>query len=132
MGKVNIFTLLTTIVVQFVVGFLWFGPHLFGDVITAGGGHSIDFLHMDVLSLLLIVLTSYGLTHILDGRITGVKDIGGAMKTGLTVGSFAIGLPIVMLLNLMGFSHIVLLVVFTYYVLITILTTIVVLKLKKA
>jgi len=132
MGKINIFTLLTTVIVQFVVGYMWFGTHLFGDVVTTGGGHGIDFLKMDVISLLLIVLSSYGLTHVLGKLLTGVKDVGGALKTGLTVGSFAIGLPMVMLLNLMGISHIVLLVVFTYTVLITILTSIVVIKLGKA
>jgi hypothetical protein len=125
MGKINVFTLLTTVVVQLVVGYLWFGTHLFGGVI---GGHGIDFLQTDVISLLLIVLSSYGLTHIVEG----VKDTNGAMKTGLTVGGFAIGFPIVMLLNLMGMSHITLLVVFTYIVLITTLTGIVTLKLKKA
>jgi hypothetical protein len=132
MGKINIFTLLTTLVVQVVVGYLWFGTHLFGDVMTAGGGHGIDFLHMDVTSLLLLVLSSYGLTTILETSMTGVKDVGGALKTGLTIGAFAIGFPITMLLNLLGFSHIVLLVTFTYVVLITILISIIVLKLRKA
>jgi len=132
MGKTNLFTVLTTIVLQFLVGYIWFGAHLFGDVLTTGGGHGIDFLQMDVLSLLLIVFSSYGLTYVLDLLHGGVKDVGGALKTGLTVGTFAIGLPITMLLNLLGFTHIVLLVVFTYLVLITILTSIVVLKLRKA
>jgi hypothetical protein len=130
MGKINLFTLLTAVVVQLVVGYLWFGTHLFGDVMTTNGGHGIDFLQMDVISLLLIVLSSYGLTHILE-MTGGVKDTGGALKTGLTVGGFAIGLPIVMLLNLMGLSHVALLVVFTYIVVITSLTSIITLKLKK-
>lgn len=132
MGKTNIFTVLITVVVQFIVGYLWYGTHLFGDVMTTGG-HSIDFLKMDVLSLLLIVLSSYGLTHVFDTliKLTGTKDIGGGVKLGLTVGTFAIGLPIVMLLNLLGFSHIMLLVVFCHMVLISVLTNIVVLKLKK-
>ncbi|MDX2028910.1 MAG: hypothetical protein SFW62_09805 [Alphaproteobacteria bacterium] len=134
MGKLNVFTLLTAVVVQFVMGYLWYGPYLFGDVITAGGGHGIDFLKMDVISLLLIILTSYGLTHILEMlvKVTSTKDVGGALKLGLTVGTFAIGLPIIMLLNLMGFGKIVLLVVFTHVVITTILTGIVVIKLKKA
>jgi len=131
MGKTNIFTLLTTIVMQFVVGYLWYGAHLFGDVMTAGGGHGVDFLHLDVISLLLIVLSSYGLVYVLDMVMGGVKDIGGAIKSGLTVGGFAVGLPIVMLLNLLGFSHIILLVVFTHLVLVTILTSIIILKMKK-
>ena len=128
MGKINVFTLLATVVVQLVVGYLWFGAHLFGSVVATGGGHAIDFLQTDVISILLIVLSSYGLTLIVDG----VKDTNGAMKTGLTVGGFTIGFPIVMLLNLMGVSHITLLVVFTYIVLITTLTGIITLKLKKA
>jgi hypothetical protein len=128
MGKINILTLLTTVVVQFVVGYLWFGTYLFGNVITASGGHGIDFMKLDVLSLLLIVLSSYGLMFILG--VT--KDLGVALKTGLTVGGFGIGFPVLMLLNLMGFSHIVLLVVFTYLVLITTLTSVIVIKLKKA
>ncbi len=131
MGKINIFTLLTTVIVQFVVGYVWYGTHLFGDVMTAGG-HGIDFLKTDIVSLALIVLTSYGLTHVLGKVLTGVKDIGGALKSGMTFGTLAIGLPIVMLLNLMGLSHIVLLVVFTYIVLITSLTSIVVIKFGKA
>jgi len=130
MGKINVFNLLTTIVVQLVVGYLWFGTHLFGDVMTAGGGHGINVLQMDVVSLLLLVLSSYGITHALDTAT--VKDIHGAFKTGLTIGGFTIGFPIVMLMNLLGFSHIVLLVVFTYLVLITALTSIVIMKLKKA
>ena len=128
MGKINLFTLLATVVTQLVVGYLWFGAHLFGSVVAAGGGHGIDFLQTDVISILLIVLSSYGLTHIVEG----VKDMNGAMRTGLTVGGFTIGFPIVMLLNLMGVSHITLLVVFTYIVLITTLAGIVTLKLKKA
>jgi len=130
MGKLNVYNLLTTIVVQLVVGYLWFGTHLFGDVMTAGGGHGINILQMDIVSLLMLVLSSYGITQALD--TTTVKDIHGAFKTGLTIGGFTIGFPIVMLMNLLGFSHIVLLVVFTYLVLVTTLTSIVILKLKKA
>lgn len=126
MGKINVFTLLTAIVTRVVVGYLWFGAHLFGSVVS--GGHGIDFLQTDVVSILLIVLSSYGLTLITDG----VKDTNGAMRTGLTVGGFTIGFPIVMLLHLMGMSHITLLVVFSYIVLITTLTGIITLKLKKA
>ena len=130
--KINIFTLLTAVVVQFVVGYLWYGPHLFGDVV-ATSGHGIDFLKLDVISLLLVVLGSYGLTSLLDTVIglTHTKDMNGVLKTGMTVGVFGIGLPITMLLNLLGFSHIMLLVIFTHIVLVTILTGIVVLKLKK-
>jgi hypothetical protein len=130
MGKINIFTLLTTVVMQFVVGYVWFGTYLFGGVMT-DGGHSIDFLKTDVLSLLLVILSSYGLTHVLGTILGGTKDIGGALKTGITVGGFGIGFPVLMLLNLMGFSHIMLLVVFSYLVLITTLTSIIVIKLKK-
>lgn len=134
MGKINIFTLLTTMVTQFVVGYLWFGSYLFGDVMTGTGVHGIDFLKFDVISLLLLVLSSYGLTHILDTlvKLTSTKDVGGSLKLGLTLGTFGLGFPTVLLLNLMGFSKIVLLVVFTYLVLITILTSIVVIKLKKS
>jgi len=133
MGKINLFTLLTAVVVQFVVGYLWFGSHLFGDVMTAGG-HGIDFLKLDVISLLLMIFSGYGLTHVLGTLIktTGVKDIGGTLKLGLTVGGFAIGLPVVMLLNFMGLGKIMLLVIFTYLVLISILTSIVVVKTKGA
>jgi hypothetical protein len=118
---------------QFVVGYIWYGPHLFGDAITSSG-HTIDFLKLDVISLLLLVLSSYGLTTVIGTltKLTGTKDIGGGLKLGMTVGGFAIGLPVVMLLNFMGFSHIALLVVFTYLVLITMLTSVVVIKLKTA
>ena len=124
MGKTNVFTLLMTIIVQFVVGYLWYGSYLFGDVLTASG-HGIDFLKLDVLSLLLLVLGSYGLTHVMDTLVTltHTKDIGGGLKLGLTVGGFGIGFPILMLLNLMGISKIALLVIFTHLVLVTILTT---------
>ena len=133
MGKINIFTLLTTVVMQFVVGYLWFGSYLFGDVFTTGGGHGVDFLKLDVISMLLLVLGSYGLTHILETfvKLTGTKDVGGAVKVGLTFGSFGIGLPVLMLLNLMGIGKIMLLVIFTYLVLVSILTSIIVVKLKK-
>jgi hypothetical protein len=129
MGKINVFTLLTAVIVQFVVGYLWFGSHLFGSVM---GDHGIDFLKLDVVSLMLMILSGYGLTHVLGTLIkySGVKDTGGLMKLGLTVGGFAIGLPVVMLLNLMGFGKIVLLVIFTYLVLISILTSIVIVKTK--
>ncbi len=134
MGKTNIFTVLIAVVVQFIVGYLWYGSYLFGDVMTTSGGHAIDFLKLDGISLLLVLLTSYGLTHIFDllDKLTGTKDIGGGLKLGLTVGTFAIGLPIVMLMNLMGYGHIVLLVVFCHLVLISVLTNIVVIKLKHA
>lgn len=132
MSKINVFTLLTAVVVQFVVGYLWYGPHLFGDVISTTG-HGIDFLKLDVISLLLVVLGSYGLTTILDTftHLTHTKDIGGVLKLGLTIGVFGIGLPITMLLSLLGFTKIVMLVVFTHIVLVTVLTGVIVLKLKK-
>jgi hypothetical protein len=132
MSKINVFTLLAAIVVQFVVGYLWYGPHMFGDVISTGG-HGIDFLKLDLISLLLVVLGSYGLTSIMDTleSLTHTKDVGGVLKLGMTVGVFGIGLPITMLLNLLGFGKVTLLVIFTHVVLVTILTGIVVLKLKK-
>ncbi len=132
MSKINIFTLLAAVVVQFVVGYLWYSPHLFGDVMTASG-HSIDFLKLDVVSLLLVFLGSYGLTSIVDTLtdLTHTKDMGGVLKLGLTIGVFGIGLPMTMLLSLLGFGKIVLLVIFTHIVLITVLTGIIVLKLKK-
>src|ERR1700722_19915160 len=118
MGKINIFTLLTTVVVQFVVGYLWFGPYLFGGVVETGG-HGIDFLKMDVISLLFIILSSYGLTHIVDtmSAYTHAKDVGGVIKTGVTLGALGVGFPVVMLLNLMGIGHVALLVIFPYLVL---------------
>lgn len=132
MGKTNIVTVLAVSVVQFIIGYLWYGPHFFGDVMTATGGHSIDFMKLDVVSLLLILFSSYGLVYILDllTKYTGTKDIGGALKLGLTVGTFAIGLPIVMMLNFLGFGKIVLLVVLIHLVLITTLSNIVVIKMK--
>jgi len=134
MGKTNLFTVLTTVIIQIVIGYLWYGSYMFGDVMTSAGVHGVDFLKLDVISILLLVLSSYGLTHVLGDLVktTATKDVGGGLKIGLTVGAFAIGFPIVMLLNLMGLSKIVLLVVFTHLVLITMLTTIVVIKLKKA
>jgi len=133
MGKSNIFTLLTAVIVQFIVGYLWFGSHLFGDVMTTSG-HGVDFLKLDVVSLLLLILSGYGLTNVLGTLIktTGVKDVNGGIKTGLTIGGLAIGLPIVMLLNFMGIGKVILLVIFTYLVLISILTSIVVVKTKHA
>ena len=132
MGKTNMMTVLGVVLVQFVIGYLWY-THLFTDVVTVGG-HSVDFLKLDIVSVLLIVFGSYGLTHILGmlDKLTGTKDTGGGIKLGLTVGTFALGLPVVMLLNLMGFGKIVLLVIFTHLVVVTILTNIVVIKLKKA
>src|SRR5580704_14205584 len=97
--KINVFTLLAAVVMQFVVGYLWYGTHLFGGVVAIGD-HGIDYLKLDVLSLLLI-MTSYGLTYIVDMfvKINHIKYIGGVVKLGMTVGTFAIGLPIIMLLN---------------------------------
>jgi hypothetical protein len=132
MGKINVFTVLIAAVVQLMVGYLWYGPHLFGDVVT-NGGHAIDFLKTDGFSLLLIVLSSYGLTTILDMLVTttGSKDIGDGVKLGLTFGILAIGFPMVMMLNLLGYSKIALLTIFGHMVVTTILTTLVVIKLKK-
>jgi hypothetical protein len=131
MGKTNIFTVLTVTVLQVLVGYLWYSPHFFGDVMTASGG--VDYLKTDVLSLILVIASSYGLVHIFESLIksTGTKDVGGGIKLGLTVGTFAIGLPMVTLLNLMGFGKIILLVVFSHMVLIGILTSLVIIKLKK-
>jgi len=132
MGKTNIFTVLTVTVLQLLVGYLWYSTHFFGDVMVTGG-HSVDFLKTDVLSIILLILSSYGLTHIFDLMIkySGTKDVGGGIKLGLTVGTFAIGLPIVTLMNLMGFSKIVLLVVLVHMIVVSILTSLVVIKLKK-
>ncbi len=134
MGKTNLFTVLTVTILQFIIGYVWYGSHLFGDVVGVSGTHGLDFLKLDVLSFVLILLSSYGLTHILGllVKLTGTKDIGGGVKLGLMLGTFGIGLPIIMLLNLMGFGTVSLLVVFTHVVLVTVLTSIVVMKLKKA
>ncbi len=132
MGKTNVFTVLAVTAVQLLVGYLWYSSHFFGDVMSTGG-HGVDFLKTDVLSLVILVLSSYGLTHIFDLLIkhTGTKDIGGGLKLGLTVGTFAIGLPIITLLNFMGFDKIVLLVVLVHMILVGVLTSLVVIKLKK-
>jgi hypothetical protein len=130
--KVNVFTLLATVVVQFVVGYLWYSSYMFGGVVSVGD-HTIDFLKLDVISVLLLILSSYGLTSILETVSVGkgIKDIGGAVKTGLTFGVFGIGLPITFLLSLLGITKVALLVIFTHLVITTILTSIVILKLKK-
>ncbi len=133
MSKVNGLTVLMTIVVQLIIGYLWYGSYLFGDIIKTGGGHAIDFLQTDVTSLLLLVLSSFGLTHILDGVVkhNGVKDINDGIKTGLTFGIFGLGLPLLMLLNLMGVAKVAMLVIFMHLVLVSILTTLVIIKTKK-
>jgi len=133
MGKTNIFTVLTVTILQILVGYLWYSPHFFGDVVTTVSGGNLDFLKTDVLSLILLIVSSYGLTHIFDllVKVTGTKDIGGGLKLGLTVGTFAIGLPVVTLLNLMGFGKIILLVVFCHMILVGVLTSLVIIKLKK-
>jgi len=132
--KINVFTILAAVIVQFVVGYLWYGPHLFGDVVSSGGGHAVDFLKLDIVSLILLILSGYGLTHVLGwlDKLTGVKDVNGGMKLGLIVGALALGLPVVVLLNFMGIGKEALLVIFGYLVLITILTNAVVIKLKHA
>ena len=96
-------------------------------------GHSVDYLKTDMLSLMLILLSSYGLVHIFDLliKIMGVTTTHGGVKLGLTVGTFAIGLPLVTMLNLLGFGKIVLLVVFSHSVLLSILIGLTIIKLKK-
>lgn len=131
MGKLNSLTVLMTIVVQLIVGYLWYGSYLFGDIIKTSGGHAIDFLQTDVISLLLLVLSSFGLTHILEGLVKTNKDVSDGIKTGLTFGIFGLGLPIMTLLNLMGVAKVAMLVIFMHLVLVSILTTIVVIKTKK-
>jgi hypothetical protein len=131
MGKLNIISLLVVVVAQVLTGYLWFGPHLFGDVMT---GHTVDFLRTDVLSVILLLLTAYGLTHVLDAHISneGVKDVNGGIKLGLTVGSYFLGFPVIMLLNIFGgFSISALLATFGYLVILTTITTIVLIKVKK-
>jgi hypothetical protein len=132
MSKVNGLTVLMTIVVQLIVGYLWYGSYLFGDIIKTAGGHAIDFLQTDVTSLLLLVLSSFGLVHILGGVIKtdGVKDTGDAMKTGLIFGLFGLGLPLMTLLNLMGVAKIAMLVILMHLVIVSILTTFVIIKTK--
>ena len=132
MGKTNIISVLVTSIMFFVVGYIWYGSTLFGDVVT-GSGLSVDFLKFDLVTLLLIVLTGYGLVHVFHGlvKMTGTKDVGGALKLGLTFGGLGIGLPVVTLLTLLGFGKMLLLVVFCHLVLVTILTSLIVIKLKK-
>lgn len=134
MGKLNMMTLITVIIVQLVVGTLWYGSHLFGDVVTTHGGQAIDFLKTDIVSILFLVLASYGLTYIFDlvTTHTGVKEPTDGLKVGLIVGAFGIGLPIVMLLNLIGMNLHVVLVIFFYLVVISMLTSFIVVKTKKA
>ena len=131
MGKTNIFTVLTVTILQILVGYLWYSPHFFGDVMVTSG-HGVDFLKTDVLSLVLIIVSSYGLTYLFDLLIkgTGTKDVSGGLKLGLTVGTFGIGMPILTLMNLMGFDKVVLLVVFCHLILIGVLTSLVIIKLK--
>jgi hypothetical protein len=133
MGKTNIFTVITVAIVLGIAGYVWYGPHLFGDVMSTGG-HKIDFLKTDVTSVVLMILAAFGLTHVLESHVTasGVKDIHGSVKLGLSLGTFMLGLPAIMLLNILGFGTDMLLVVFGYLVVSTILTTIVIVKLKRA
>jgi hypothetical protein len=133
MSKVNWLTVLMTIVVQFIVGYVWYGSTLFGDVITSGGGHAINFLQTDVTSLLLLVLSSFGLTHILGEMVDthDIRDMGDGIKRGLTFGVFGLGLPVLMLLNLMGVGKIVMLIIFVHLIIVSILTTLVIIKTKK-
>lgn len=131
MGKTNIFTVITVAIVLGIAGYVWFGPHLFGDVMKTGG-HSVDFLKTDVMSIILLILASYGLTHVLEKHIGGVKDTHDGIKLGLNLGTFMLGLPAIMLLNLLGYSTNVLLVIFGYLVVGTILSTLTIVKLKKS
>lgn len=133
MGKLNITMLLTVVIVQLVVGTLWYGSHLFGDVITTNGGTTVDFLKTDIVSIVLVVLASYGLTFIFDllTTHTGVKETKDSLKLGVIVGSFAIGLPIIMLLNLIGTNLHILLVIFFHLVVVSMLTSLIVVKMKK-
>jgi hypothetical protein len=131
MGKLNLVTLLTVIVVQTVIGYLWYGPHLFGDVMK---GHSIDVFKTDVMSIIFLVLTAYGMTHVLETHVkdSGAKDLSDGITLGLKVGSFMLGFPVIMLLNLLGgYSLDAILVIFGHLVLITIGTTLVLIKSKK-
>lgn len=132
--KISLSTVVTAVIMQIIVGYFWYGPHLFGDVISASDGKAIDFLKMDTLSLVLIVLGSYGLTYILDllTTLTKTKDVHSSLKLGLTFGVFAIGLPVTMLLHLMGFSGMALVAVFLHLVTVSILTNTLIIKLKKA
>jgi hypothetical protein len=132
--KLSLSTIVTAVIMQIIVGYFWYGPHLFGDVITGTGGKAIDFIKMDTLSLVLIVLGSYGLTYILDTltKLTKTKDTKGSVKLGLTFGVFAIGLPVTMLLHLMGYGTMALVAVFLHLVTISILTNTLIVKLKKA
>src|ERR1043166_5694032 len=120
--KLSLSTIVTAVIMQIIVGYFWYGPHLFGDVITGTSGKAIDFIKMDTLSLVLIVLGSYGLTYILDTltKLTKTKDTKGSVKLGLTFGVFAIGLPVTMLLHLMGYGTMALVAVFLHLVTISI------------
>jgi hypothetical protein len=132
MGKTNIFTVITVAIVLGIAGYVWYGPHLFGDVVTTAG-HKMDFLKTDVASIVLMLLAAFGLTHVLEKHVEthGIKDINGSIKLGLSLGTYMLGLPAIMLLNILGFGTNMLLVVFGYLVVATILTTIVIVKLKK-
>lgn len=134
MGKVNIITVLTVIALQLVTGYVWYGSTLFGDTLASSGGPAISVLKTDVLSLILAILAGYGLTFITEllVKTTGVKDIGEGLKLGLKIGFFGLGLPTIMLLNLLGFGKVTLLVVFGHLVLTGLLSGAVVTHFKKS
>lgn len=133
MGNVKILSLVVVVLMQFVIGYVWYG-HLFGGVLVADGGKTIDFMKFDILSLVLILLSGYGLTYIMETltKLTGSKDIMDGLKVGLTMGLFGIGFILTMLLGLMGFGTTTLLVVLGHVVLTTMFTGMIVVKLKSA
>lgn len=134
MGKINSVTVLVIAVMQFVLGYLWYGPHLFGDIVTASGVHMVDFSKIDVTSLFLTLMSSYGLTYILDKfvTLTNTKDMLGGVTLGLSFGALALGLPSVMLLNLLGVGKDMLMVIFGHLVVLAMLVNLVLIKFKKA
>lgn len=132
MSKLLSLPVIIAVVVQLVVSFIWYHSSLFGTIITTETGKTIDLFKADTFALVLTVLSGFGVAYVLDAlmTVTGVKDITGVIKLAFTVGVLLIGLLLISLLGLLGFSKIVLMVILGHAFVTVLVAGIVLLKVK--
>lgn len=89
MSKLNHLGVIVSVILVQILGFFWYGPHLFGDT-------SVDIGSMGTMTMVLTLLNGLVLFYFLDWllKLTGTKDITGVLKIAVIFGLLVLGLTL--------------------------------------
>ncbi len=131
MTKVVSVPIIAAVIVQMILGYVWYDSHLFGKLWLEGIGRT-ELGGLDAFKLVVTIISSFGFAYVLDSllTLTGTKDITGVLKLGVTIGLVLIGLTLVTFLLSLGFGKLVMLIAVGHVFMSVVLTGIVLIKLK--